>query len=49
MKAFEGDQLLQMALGEGLTDAFLKARQSEWDSFSMHVTDWELNRYLTTA
>ena len=49
MKAFEGDQLLQIALGEGLTDAFLKARQSEWDSFRMHVTDWELNRYLTTA
>ena len=49
MKAFKGDHTLHMALGESLTDAFLKARQSEWDSFRMQVTDWELNRYLTTA
>lgn len=47
--AFEGDATLQTALGESLTDAFIAARETEWDSFRMQVTDWELNRYLTTA
>ena len=47
--AFEGDSTLQTALGESLTDAFLAARESEWESFRMQVTDWELNRYLTKA
>ncbi len=47
--AFEADATLQTALGESLTDAFMAARETEWDSFRMQVTDWELNRYLTTA
>ena len=49
LNAFENDSLLQSALGPGLTDAFLKARQAEWDAFRTSVTDWELERYLTTA
>jgi glutamine synthetase len=49
MKAFEADQVLQDALGENLADAFMKARQAEWDDFRTHVTDWELTRYLTSA
>ncbi len=47
--AFESDQVLQDALGESLTKAFLKSRYAEWEDFRTHVTDWELNRYLTTA
>jgi glutamine synthetase len=47
--AFEADQVLQDALGENLTGAFLKSRYAEWEDFRTHVTDWELNRYLTTA
>jgi len=49
LKAFESDQVLQDALGESLTDAFMKARQAEWEDFRTHVTDWELSRYLTSA
>ena len=49
LAAFKADTLLQKALGESLTDAFTKARQAEWDEFRTHVTDWEINRYLTTA
>ena len=49
LKAFEEDSILQTALGDSLTDAFMAARESEWESFRIQVTDWELNRYLTTA
>ena len=47
--AFEADQVVQDALGGSLTGAFLKSRYAEWEDFRTHVTDWELNRYLTTA
>lgn len=47
--AFEDDGLLQSALGDSLTEAFLKARRAEWDAFRTSVTDWELTRYLTRA
>ena len=49
LTAFEADEMLQDALGESLTDAFMKSRRAEWEEFRTHVTDWELNRYLTTA
>jgi glutamine synthetase len=47
--AFEDDQLIQDALGESLTNAFLKSRYAEWEDFRTHVTDWEITRYLKTA
>jgi glutamine synthetase len=47
--AFEADNVLQSALGSSLTEAFLKSRMTEWEEFRTHVTDWELNRYLTSA
>jgi len=49
ISAFEGDKVLQDALGESLTGAFIKSRYAEWEDFRTHVTDWELNRYLTKA
>jgi len=49
LRAFEVDQVLQDALGDSLTDAFMKARQAEWEEFRTHVTDWEISRYLTSA
>jgi len=49
VNAFETDPVLQDALGKPLTEAFLNARRTEWEVFRTQVTDWELNRYLTTA
>jgi len=49
LQAFEADQVIQGALGHAITEAFLTARRSEWEIFRTQVTDWELNRYLTTA
>lgn len=49
INAFKEDLVLQEALGETLTDAFIKSRETEWEDFRTEVTDWELSRYLTTA
>lgn len=49
LTVFEEDEVLQNALGESLTEAFIKARKAEWEEFRTHVTDWEISRYLTTA
>jgi len=49
LNAFEENQVIQNALGANLTEAFLTARRAEWEDFRTHVTDWELERYLTTA
>jgi glutamine synthetase len=40
------DQVLIDALGEEAYDAFLRAKTEELESYRMHVTDWELERYL---
>jgi glutamine synthetase len=49
VNAFETDPILQDALGKPLTEAFVNARRTEWEVFRTQVTDWEINRYLTTA
>jgi len=49
LTVFEEDEVLKKALGESLTEAFIKARKAEWEEFRTHVTDWEISRYLTTA
>ena len=49
MQAFQDNQVIQNALGPSLTEAFLNSRHAEWEAFRTQVTDWELNRYLTTA
>ena len=46
---FENDEVIINALGENLTKTFINARRSEWEDYRIHVTDWELKRYLETA
>jgi glutamine synthetase len=45
----EGDKVIRGALGEGVHEAFATAKYAEWDDFRMHVTDYEVERYLETA
>jgi len=45
----EKDKVLRDALGPALYEAFSKAKRAEWDDFRMHVTDYEVERYLETA
>jgi glutamine synthetase len=49
LNELEGDKVLRAALGEGLYEAFDAAKRAEWDDFRMHVTDYEVERYLETA
>jgi glutamine synthetase len=49
LQEFEEDQILMNALGENLTQTFLKSRKTEWEDYRIQVMDWELNRYLETA
>jgi glutamine synthetase len=46
---FEQDDVLNRALGELISEAFLRAKWSEIEDYRMHVTDWEVERYLETA
>ncbi len=44
----EKDKVVREALG-GTFEAFMAAKRAEWDDFRMHVTDYEVERYLETA
>jgi len=42
----ERSDLIRNALGDHAFDAFIKNKKIEWDLFSTHVTDFEIERYL---
>ncbi len=43
------DEVIKSALGEVTYDAFSRAKWEEWDEYRIHVTDYEIERYLETA
>jgi glutamine synthetase len=45
----ENDEVLKNALGATIFDAFARAKWEEWDEFRLHVTDYEVERYLERA
>ena len=45
----ERDEILKRALGQTIYEGFVRARCSEWDEYRIHVTDWEVERYLEMA
>ena len=46
LRALESDTVLKRALGESFIASYLKLKYLEWNRFSNHVTDWELNNTL---
>jgi glutamine synthetase len=42
----EKSQLVRDALGEHTFKAFIENKKLEWDNYRIHVTDYELERYL---
>jgi glutamine synthetase len=40
------DDVIVDALGAELVERLAEAKRLEWQQFSAHVTDWELDRYL---
>lgn len=49
LDALENDEVIQKALGQNITDVFLRAKRAEWGQYRIQVTDWELERYLEMA
>src|SRR5512134_3648224 len=43
------DKVLVDALGPVAYEAFMRAKWEEWDEYRIHVTDYEIERYLETA
>jgi glutamine synthetase len=45
----EKDTVLRTALGTSVYEAFSRAKREEWDEYRIHVTDYEIQRYLETS
>ncbi|MCL4875223.1 MAG: type I glutamate--ammonia ligase [Anaerolineae bacterium] len=43
------DEVIREALGSHIYDAYVRAKQAEWEGYRLNVTDWELKRYLETT
>jgi glutamine synthetase len=46
LDAFEADQVIRDALGDGLSSEFLTLKRAEWIEYMRHVSDWEIKRYV---
>ena len=46
LNEMEGSELVREALGEHIFEWFVRNRRAEWESYSRHVTQFELDRYL---
>ncbi|MCX8520422.1 MAG: type III glutamate--ammonia ligase, partial [Rhodoferax sp.] len=45
VNALETDRSLRALVGEAFCQQFIQLKQAEWDAYSLHVGDWELQRY----
>jgi len=43
---YQTDTILHEALGQTLSDKFVETRLAEWEEYRIHVSDWEVRRYL---
>jgi len=43
------DRVIKESLGESIYNAFVRAKTEEWETYRLHVMDWEVERYLETA
>ncbi|MCI0708722.1 MAG: type I glutamate--ammonia ligase [Chloroflexi bacterium] len=46
LEALAEDDVVKGALGEHIYEAYDRAKRAEWEEYRIHVSDWELNRYL---
>jgi glutamine synthetase len=46
LEELERDEVVRDALGEHVFGHFIEAKRAEWDDFRLHVSQWELDRYL---
>ncbi len=48
LDALAEDDVVKDALGEHIYGAYDRAKSDEWEDYRIHVSDWELKRYLET-
>ena len=48
LTALEHDLVLRESVGGAFCDEFIQLKRLEWDSFHLHVSQWELERYADT-
>lgn len=46
LDAFEADPLTKEVFGPAMHKAWLEYKRDEWQSYSTHVSSWEIDRYL---
>ncbi len=49
LEELDKDAVLKNALGEEIYGAFRRAKLEEWDEFRIHVTDWEVDKFLESV
>jgi len=47
LNAFRKSKVMKDALGTHIFEKFLEIKAKEWKEYSMQVTPWEVDRYLT--
>jgi glutamine synthetase len=48
LKAMEEDEVVRKALGTHTHEVFLNAKRLEWEDYRLEVTNWELEKYLSS-
>lgn len=48
LDALKEDDVVKDALGQHIYEAYYRAKSDEWEDYRIHVSDWELKRYLET-
>jgi glutamine synthetase len=46
LRCLESNSVLAKAMGESLVNSYLKFKYQQWNQYSNHVTDWELDNTL---
>jgi len=49
IKEIEKGRIVRETFGEYTWKRYIEAKKEEWDKFRISVTDWEIDRYLTTT
>ena len=49
LSALAADDLVKDSIGPKLYSAFCRAKEEEWESYRINVTDWEIEQYLQSA
>jgi len=47
IEELRNDEVMQAALGQHVYERYVEAKTQEWNEYRTHVSEWELNRYMT--